>query len=57
MYSEEELLPLSGLQHMAFCDRRWALVHIENIWEENWFTAEGNLLHEKAHSAEPPSPD
>jgi CRISPR-associated exonuclease Cas4 len=52
MYSEDELLPLSGLQHMAFCDRRWALVHIENIWEENRFTAEGNVLHEKAHSAE-----
>ena len=52
MYSEDELLPLSGLQHMAFCERRWALVQIENIWEDNRFTAEGNLLHEKAHSGE-----
>ena len=52
MFSEEELLPLSGLQHMTFCERRWALVHIENVWEDNRFTAEGNVLHEKAHSAE-----
>jgi len=52
MYSEDELLPLSGLPHMAFCDRRWALIHIENVWEDNRFTAEGNLLHEKAHSGE-----
>ena len=52
MYSEDELLPLSGLQHMAFCQRRWALVQIENIWEDNRFTAEGNVLHEKAHSGE-----
>jgi CRISPR-associated exonuclease Cas4 len=51
MYAEEELLPLSGLQHMSFCERRWALVHLEQQWEENLFTAEGKLLHEKAHSA------
>jgi CRISPR-associated exonuclease Cas4 len=51
MYSEDALLPLSGLQHLAFCERRWALVHLEQQWEENIFTAEGALLHEKAHSA------
>ncbi len=52
MYAEEDLLPLSGLQHLAFCERRWALIHLEQQWEENLFTAEGKLLHEKAHSAE-----
>jgi CRISPR-associated exonuclease Cas4 len=52
MYSEEDLLPLSGLQHLAFCERRWALVHLEQQWQDNLFTAEGKLLHEKAHSAE-----
>ena len=51
MYTEEDLLPLSGLQHLAFCERRWALIHLEQQWEENLFTAEGKLLHEKAHSA------
>jgi CRISPR-associated exonuclease Cas4 len=51
MYTEDEFLPLSGLQHLAFCERRWALVHLERQWEENVFTAEGVLLHEKAHSA------
>lgn len=52
MYAEEDLLPLSGLQHMSFCERRWALIHLERQWEENLFTAEGKLLHDKAHSAE-----
>jgi CRISPR-associated exonuclease Cas4 len=52
MYTEEDLLPLSGLQHLTFCERRWALIHLERQWEENLFTAEGELLHEKAHSAE-----
>lgn len=52
MYSEEELLPLSGLQHLSFCERRWALVHVESVWEDNRFTAEGKLLHERAHSGD-----
>jgi CRISPR-associated exonuclease Cas4 len=52
MYTEEDLLPLSGLQHLAFCERRWALIHLEQQWAENRFTAEGALLHEKAHSGE-----
>lgn len=52
MFAEADFLPLSGLQHMAFCERRWALVQIENIWEENRFTAEGRVLHERAHSGE-----
>jgi CRISPR-associated exonuclease Cas4 len=52
MYDEEELLPLSGLQHLMFCERRWALVQIEGLWEENRFTAEGRALHERAHSNE-----
>lgn len=52
MYEEDELLPLSGLQHLTFCERRFALVHIESLWEENRFTAEGRVLHDRAHSAE-----
>ena len=52
MFAEDDLLPLSGLQHFTFCERRWALVHIESVWAENRFTAEGKLLHEKAHSGD-----
>lgn len=49
MYSEDELLPVSGLQHLAFCERQWALIHLEQQWEENRLTAEGRLLHDAAH--------
>lgn len=49
MYSEEELLPLSGLQHAVYCERQWALIHIEQQWAENRLTAEGRQLHQKAH--------
>jgi CRISPR-associated exonuclease Cas4 len=41
-------LPLSGLQHLAFCPRQWALIHLEQAWSENGLTAEGRLLHEAA---------
>lgn len=49
MYTEDELLPLSGLQHMEFCERQWALIHIERWWAENRLTAEGRVLHERVH--------
>ena len=50
-YTEDDLLPLSGLQHMAFCERQWALIHIEQQWDENPLTAEGRVLHEHVHES------
>lgn len=47
MYSEDELLPISALQHLLYCERQCALIHIERAWEENLFTAEGRILHDK----------
>lgn len=51
-YSEEDYLPLSGIQHFAFCHRQWALIHIENQWAENERTVDGIIMHEKAHSGD-----
>lgn len=48
-YREEDLLPLSGIQHFAFCRRQWALIHLEQQWQENLRTVEGDLLHRRAH--------
>ena len=48
-YREEDFLMLSGLQHFKFCRRQWALIHIENQWAENFRTADGSLMHQKAH--------
>jgi CRISPR-associated exonuclease Cas4 len=50
MYSDSDLLPLSALQHIVFCERQCALIHVEHVWSENQFTAEGRALHERAHS-------
>ena len=49
IYSEEEFLQLSGLQHFKFCRRQWALIHIEQQWEENYRTMDGALMHQNAH--------
>ncbi|MBQ6418756.1 MAG: CRISPR-associated protein Cas4 [Synergistaceae bacterium] len=48
-YQEDEYLMLSGVQHFAFCRRQWALIHIEQQWEENLRTMDGNILHERVH--------
>ena len=38
---------LSGIQHFAFCQRQWALIHIEQQWAENHLTVEGHWQHRK----------
>lgn len=47
MYSDDELLPLSGLQHLAYCERQYALIHLEQSWEENVDTIRGEYFHER----------
>jgi len=46
---DDELIPISALTHYAYCPRRCALIHIEQIWEENKYTAEGRIMHEHVH--------
>ncbi len=47
-YSDDDLLLLSGIQHFAFCRRQWALIHIEQQWQENVLTFSGREMHERA---------
>ena len=44
-YDDNQMLMLSGIQHYMFCPRQWALIHIEQQWNDNRLTAEGELLH------------
>ena len=52
MYRDEDMLSLSGIQHFAFCRRQWALIHIEQQWEDNFLTVAGDLMHKRAHDEE-----
>jgi CRISPR-associated exonuclease Cas4 len=47
----DEPIPLSALQHAVYCLRQAALIHVERLWEENRFTAEGRVVHEVVHEA------
>jgi CRISPR-associated exonuclease Cas4 len=42
---EDDPIPISALQHAVYCLRQAALIHVERLWEENRFTAEGRVLH------------
>lgn len=50
MYDESDFIMLSALQHYLFCPRQCALIHIEQQWAENRYTAEGQVLHERVDS-------
>ena len=51
MYSEDDYLLLSGIQHFIFCHRQWALIHIEQQWEENFRTTDGKIMHKNVHDS------
>src|SRR6185312_5790840 len=44
-FPDAEPIPLSALQHAVYCLRQAALIHLERLWAENRFTAEGKVLH------------
>lgn len=44
---DDDLIPLSALQHYLYCPRQCALIHVERLWAENRHTAEGRVLHER----------
>ena len=49
IYQDDNVLSISGIQHFVYCRRQWALIHIEQQWEENLLTVSGESMHQKAH--------
>lgn len=45
-WEEEDWVPISALQHFAYCPRQCALIHVEQTFDENLFTLRGRRLHE-----------
>jgi CRISPR-associated exonuclease Cas4 len=52
MFDDQELIMISSLQHIVFCERQWSLIFVEQQWSDNVLTVEGKQLHEKADSNE-----
>ncbi len=40
-------IPISALEHWAYCPRQCALIHVEQAWEEDGNTARGRVAHER----------
>ncbi len=51
-YKEDEYLLISGIQHFVFCRRQWALIHIEQLWNENFFTIDGLIKHKRVDNGD-----
>jgi CRISPR-associated exonuclease Cas4 len=51
-FTDSDLLPLSALQHYIYCPRQCALIHVEQQWTENRFTAEGRAQHNRVDRPE-----
>ena len=49
---EEDLIPISALNHYAYCSRRCALIHVDQLYKENIFTMRGRDLHDRADNPE-----
>lgn len=47
MFTEDDYIQLSALQHYVFCPRQCGLIHVDDVWHENVFTVRGDILHEK----------
>ena len=52
-FAEDDLLPLSALQHLVFCERQCALIHVEQLWKDNPLTLEGAARHHRVHEGAP----
>lgn len=47
MYTEDDFIMISALQHYVYCPRQCGLIHVDDVWHENLYTVRGNILHEK----------
>lgn len=50
LFTEDDFILISALQHYVYCPRQCSLIHVEDAWNENVFTVRGNILHEKVDS-------
>lgn len=47
-WDEWEVVVISALQHYSYCPRQCALIHVEQVFDENLYTLRGRRVHERA---------
>lgn len=48
----EDAIMISALQHYSYCPRQCALIHAEQVWDENLYTLRGRVVHEQVDTPE-----
>ena len=43
--NEDHPIAISALQHYAYCPRQCALIHVEQVFDDNIYTARGQAVH------------
>ncbi len=51
MNTQDDYLPISMLNQLAYCERRFYLMHVRGEMDINAHVLEGTLRHESAHTA------
>jgi CRISPR-associated exonuclease Cas4 len=46
-WTDQDLIPISAIQHYSYCPRQAALIHLEQVWDENLYTLRGRFVHEE----------
>jgi CRISPR-associated exonuclease Cas4 len=50
-WADADLVMVSALQHWSYCPRQCALIHVEQVWDENLYTLRGRSVHRKVDQA------
>lgn len=50
-WTDDELVPISALEHWSYCPRQCALIHLEQTYDENLYTLRGHRAHRQADEA------
>ena len=47
IFDQEIEVLISAIEHYSYCPRQCALIHVEQSYAENVYTARGNIVHER----------
>ena len=48
--SVEPVVPISAIEHFAYCPRQCALIHCDGVWSDNEHTIRGSRAHRRVDS-------
>ena len=46
-WDDADIVMVSALEHWSYCPRQFALIHVDQVWDENLYTLRGRHAHEK----------